>query len=147
MILLDLFLGFCLGVFIGRWQRRRCRDRSPVRLLFFTHGRQVDYMKLKVTQTLPLSIKPVDAKGNPATVDGAPQWSVSDPTLATITPAADGLSAVLVPLGPLGSLAVQVSADGDLGEGVKTIVGTAAVDLIGGDAVSVEIVAGTPIDS
>lgn len=104
-------------------------------------------MKLKVTQSLPLSIKPVDAKGNAATVDGAPAWSVSDATLASINPADDGLSAVLVPLGPIGSFSVQVSADGDLGEGTKTIVGTLAVDLIGGDAVSVEIVAGAPIDT
>lgn len=106
---------------------------------------EISYMQLKVTNKLPLSLKLVDKFGNPAPVDGAPVWSLTNPALGTLNVAADGMSAELVPAGPLGSFSVQVSADADLGEGVKTIFGELPIDLIGGDAVSVVIEAGTPV--
>lgn len=107
--------------------------------------RKVTQMTLKVTQTLPVSLKIVDSKGNPALVDGAPTWSVSDPTLAAVAPSPDGMSAVITPLGPMGSFTVQAACDADLGPGVTSIIGTLDIDLAGGDAVAVTIVAGTPV--
>lgn len=107
---------------------------------------EITKMQMKVTQTLPLSIKPVDAFGNAAVVDGAPVWSLSDPALGALAVAADGLSAVFTPAGALGSLQVVVSADADLGAGVKTIIGQLPVDLLAGDAVAVQVAAGAPID-
>src|SRR6267142_6349149 len=55
----------------------------------------IKMLQLTDVQKCTLSIAPVDAKGNPAPVDGAPSWSVSDPALLDLTPAADGLSAVV----------------------------------------------------
>src|SRR6266478_125156 len=81
----------------------------------------IKMLQLTDTQKCTLSIAPVDAKGNPAPVDGAPSWSVSDPALLDVAPAADGLSAVVTAKGPLGAGQVNVQADADLGAGVVTI--------------------------
>jgi len=56
--------------------------------------------------------KELDQAGNVISVapDAPPVWTVSDATLATITPAADGMSATILPVGPLGAFKVQVSA-------------------------------------
>lgn len=43
---------------------------------------------LSATQKTRLSIAPVDRRGNPASVDGVPTWSTSDPNLLSVTPAA-----------------------------------------------------------
>ena len=102
-------------------------------------------MQLKVTSKLPMSLQLVDKFGNVAIVDGAPVWVLTNPALGSLVVAADGLSAELTPTGPLGSFAVQVAADADLGEGIKTISGELPIELLSGDAVTVQIVAGTPI--
>lgn len=104
-------------------------------------------MNVKVTQKLPLSITISDAKGNAAQVDGVPAWSLTDPALGDLTVAADGMSAELAPKGPTGSCQVQVSADADLGAGVVSILGGLDVDFLPGDAVSISIAAGTPVDA
>ena len=95
------------------------------------------------TQKVTFSIQPVDAKGAPAKVDGAPVWTVTDPTVGVITPAADGLSAEFV-AGLPGVCQVAVSADADLGEGIVTIQSTADVQVEGGQAVSLPVTAGVP---
>lgn len=97
-------------------------------------------------QKATLKIAPVGAKGNPAPVDGVPAWSVADPTILTITPAADGLSADVASVGPLGASQVNVSADADLGAGVTTIAGTLDVTVAASQAVSLNISAGTPVN-
>ena len=84
-----------------------------------------------------MSILISDKAGNVAPVDGAPLWTVSDESLATIVAEADGLSASVTPTGKLGLCTVQVSADADLSGEVKTILGNLELELIGGDAVSV----------
>lgn len=99
---------------------------------------------LRNDQMLPVSIQPVDAWGNPAKIDGIPAWSVSDVGLANVASAGDGLSAVVTTVGPLGVVQVQVSADADLGAGVRTITGTLDIQIESGEAVSLSIVPGTP---
>jgi hypothetical protein len=97
-------------------------------------------------QKVTLSIQPVDAVGNPARVDGVPAWSCSDETVVTIDVAGDGLSCVATSVGPLGTAQVNVTADADLGDGVKSIAGTLDVEVMASEAVSLTIVAGTPED-
>ena len=97
-------------------------------------------------QEATLSVSFVDKAGNPAPVEGAPAWAVSDANLLTITPAADGMSAVVSANGPLGTGQVSVSADADLGEGVATIAGTLDIDVLASQAVSIAITAGAPTD-
>ena len=95
-------------------------------------------------QKAVLSVSPKSAAGNPAPVENV-EWKVSDPTIATITPdPANPLSAVLTTTGALGSCQVSVSADADLGEGVKTIAGTLDVEVRASEAVSLDIGAGAP---
>lgn len=101
---------------------------------------------LKITQKAELSVSIKDRAGNPAQVDGAPVWSLTDPSLGDLVAAADGLSATLTPKGPLGSCEIQVNADADLGEGVKTILGSLPVDFVAGDAETIEIALGAVSD-
>lgn len=95
-------------------------------------------------QSCHLTIQPVDAKGNPAPVDGVPQWSVSDPTILSLTVAADGMSADVSAIGPLGVCQVNVTADADLGAGVVTIAGTLDTQVNSSQATGLNISAGTP---
>ena len=97
-------------------------------------------------QQVALSVSFLSKAGNPAKVDGAPVWSVSDPAVLTVTPAEDGLSALVATVGPLGTAQVSVQADADLGEGVTPIVGTLDVEVVASAAVSIAIAAGAPED-
>jgi hypothetical protein len=97
-------------------------------------------VKFKVTDgPKHLSVAFKDAKGNPAVVDGVPLWGTSDPAIGTLTPSTDGLSAEWE-LGPAPVVGqINVAADADLGSGVTQITGTLDVELIAGDATTVEI--------
>lgn len=94
-------------------------------------------MKLPLDMQFTVSVEPQDSAGNPAPVDGVPAWSASG-DLVTVTPATDGMSAVVRPnaAGAVGSVQVSVTADADLGEGIETITGVLDVDVVGGKAVS-----------
>jgi len=119
---------------------------NAVGILFYNeNNEEIKNMFLKVNQTLPLSISIKDKFGNDAKVDGAPSWALSDPSLGALTVAADGLSASLAPAGAVGAFKVQVSADADLGEGVKSILGELDVELLAGDAEVLSISAGEPV--
>jgi len=86
----------------------------------------------------------VDAKENPASVEGVPVWAVSDASILTVAAAADGVSAVITAIGPLGPSQVSVTADADLGEGVVPVVGVLDVIVAASQAVSAAISAGAP---
>lgn len=98
------------------------------------------------SQQATATITPVDKKGQPASVDGVPVWASSDETIITVTPAADGMSAVVAAVGPLGTAKVSVSGDADLGPGVTPIFGTLDVTITQGQAVGFNIVLGTPTE-
>lgn len=74
-----------------------------------------------------LSIAPKDAKGFPAVVLSA-VWAVSDPTILSITAAADGLSAVLTAVAP-GTAQASVQADGLTARLDVTVTGSGATML------------------
>jgi hypothetical protein len=97
---------------------------------------------MTVDNTATLRIAQIqDDKGNPAQIDGLPAWSVSDTTIATLTPAADGMSAELVPVGPALPVQVSVTVDADLGAGVTPLNGFANADLTAGQAAVINITA------
>lgn len=108
--------------------------------------RKVLFMNLKVSQKLPVSIEIKDKFGNPASVDGAPTWSLTDPSKGSLAASDDGMSAIFTPAGQVGEVMIQVSADADLGEGVKAIIGELPVTLVAGEAVSVSVSSGEPSD-
>lgn len=99
---------------------------------------------LNDVQKSELSIQPVSAAGNPARVDGVPQWRSSDDTVLVVTAAEDGLSAVITTTGKLGTAQVSVTADADLGEGVKPISGVLDVEVQASEAVGLTIAAAAP---
>ncbi len=95
-------------------------------------------------QKCHLSIQPLTAAGNPAKVDGAPVWEASDPSILSLAVADDGLSADIATDGPLGTCQIKVTADADLGQGVRSITGVLDVEVIAAEAASLSVVARTP---
>lgn len=96
-------------------------------------------------QKVQLSIQPVTAAGNPAKLDGVPAWSVSDANVLSLEVAADGLSAWATAVGNVGTSQVSVSADADLGEGVREITAVLDVEVKAAEAVALTIAAGAPV--
>ncbi len=86
-------------------------------------------------KTASATIAYVDAKGNPAKVDGAPQWSSSDEGVFTVAQDADGFAATITPIG-LGTAQVRVTADADVGSGVQEIITLGDVEVVAGTAVA-----------
>jgi hypothetical protein len=97
---------------------------------------------IKDRQQFTVGIAPKSKAGNPAPVQGIPAWSSSDETVLLVTPAEDGMSAVVKAVGPTGAASVKVSADADLGEGVKTIEGILNVGVEAGEAADFGFVVG-----
>lgn len=97
-------------------------------------------------QKVTLAIAPKSAAGNPAQVDGAPLWTLSDESILTLTVAEDGLSAEAVTTGKVGTTQVNVQADADLGEGKRAITGVLEIEVKASEAVTLDISAGTPTD-
>lgn len=95
-------------------------------------------------QKCVLSLRPETLAGNPVPIDGVPAWSMSNPAVLSLHVAADGLSAVVETLGPLGQCQVSAQADADIGEGVVTIAAILDVDVIASQAAVLNIAAGAP---
>lgn len=97
------------------------------------------------TQQFTASVSAVDARGNPATLDGPVVWEISDAALLTLNVSEDGVATVLA-AGPLGSGQLKVTADADLGAGIKTLTGILDVTVVGGEAVSLTVVPSVPVE-
>lgn len=95
------------------------------------------------------TIQPVDAKGNPAQIDGLPAWSSSSPAIAAVNAlSADGtgtFSAEIIPGDQLGTCQINVSADADIGSGITNISGVLDVQVAGGQAVGFTITTAPPV--
>jgi len=120
---------------------------EAVKIHLFIDGREVDMAEtliLKDSQKVSASVEFKTAAGNPAVVEGAPVWASSNAAIVEVVASEDGLSAVARAVGPIGSSQISVSADADLGEGVKPIVGTQDIEVVAGEAVTVGITVGTP---
>jgi hypothetical protein len=88
-----------------------------------------------------VSLNPVTAAGNPAQVDGTPAWSVVSGD-ATIEPSTDGLSCYLIS-GAVGNSQITVTADADLGEGVREITDTVDLAVVSAEASQLGLSVGT----
>ena len=98
---------------------------------------------ITASQFFTAAVAAVDARGNPATLDGPPTWVVSDPALLALTVEADG-SARVAAVGPTGNAQLTVSADADLGEGTRTLSGLLDVTVAPGEAVALTITPSVP---
>jgi len=101
-------------------------------------------MNLTNSQQILLTLAPKDRRGETAPVDGIPTWASSDETLLAVLPAADGMSALVKAVGPLGDGRVTATADADLGDGVVPITGAADFTVTPGQATVLELAAGSP---
>lgn len=127
--------------------RRRRRKRKVIRTMtylvkgisFTAKGNNMALV-LKDTDvpgTLTATISFTNAKGKPATVDGAPTWTASDPTIIdSLTPAADGLSCDIHVTDTIGVSQLTVNADVDLGSGVNNKDFVDTISVIASEATS-----------
>lgn len=95
------------------------------------------------TQKCSLAVEPRNSKGNLAPIDGVPQWSSSNPAVAAIEPAADGLTAV-VRAGATGTSQISATADADMGTGIRNISAVLDVEVRASEAVTLGITTGPP---
>lgn len=97
-------------------------------------------------QQVSLTVKPVNKAGNEAPVEGV-EWSSSDTSVIEVVADAENpLSAVVKTTGKIGNAQVKFACDARIGEGVSPLLSTLDVQVIPGEAVNVEINAGTPTD-
>lgn len=101
--------------------------------------------QLKTNQQVALSLAFTTDAGQPAPrVDGVPKWSSSDEAIVTVVPAADGLTATAVAQA-IGTAVISVTADADLGAGVREITDTEDFEILADDeAAVVTINVGSP---
>lgn len=111
------------------------------------HGptRDTPMIQLTDTQQVAVSVSAVDKKGAPASVQSVAFSSSDSSVAAVVADTADQSKAVVV-AGLPGTAQIQVSADADLGDGVSLISGTLDVTVVGGQAVSLSVSAGTPVE-
>lgn len=81
------------------------------------------------------------ASGKPARVDGAPVWENSNPLAGDLFVEDGGLSAKLTYL-DAGTGQIKLTADADLGEGVRPIIGLLDYECLAGEATVVLLEAG-----
>lgn len=105
-----------------------------------------DRIVLKEGQHLDARILGFKTKhGKPAKVDGAPVWSSTTSDVIEIDQDADGMSATIHAVGE-GEAVLQITADADLGEGVKPLVAQRNIQVLPGDAVDVQLEFDAPVD-
>lgn len=97
-------------------------------------------------QHVATTLETDDAAGNPiadAVFTIPPGWQSSDPTVVTVTPAADGLSADIVTTGKLGQ--AQITVTGTSVDG-RTITGIGDVSVVTSGPATFRLNFGTPVD-
>jgi hypothetical protein len=107
--------------------------------------KETHVMPIEVTLTTEekcrLAITPMTAGGQPATVDGAAQWSVE----GTCTVESIDATSAWVLAGAMGDSTVTVGVDADLGAGVIPIGDTALIHVENPQAASVGLAADEPV--
>lgn len=101
-------------------------------------------VSLRNDMKLPVSLAPADKFGNPAPVEGV-TFESSDTSLATVNVSPDGLSAEVVPVGPVGTLQLKVTADPKIGPEVGVLTGLLDIEILAGEAVTLTINPGAPV--
>ena len=104
-------------------------------------------VEMSEEQVVSAEVKPVTAKGNPATVDGEVAWSVSDATVVTLeVDPSDSKKAKFTALAGEGVRPCDVTAefDADLGDGVRTITAIGQIVVKDAEAQTAEVVFGQP---
>lgn len=101
----------------------------------------VTNMLIKAGNKLKLEIRPTDAFGNPARVEGQPVWTLNDPSLGSLDVSVSGTEVIFSSIGKVGQVVIDVAADADLSEGIRNIGGSLTVDIEAGEAVDLGVFA------
>lgn len=109
---------------------------------FYVGDKVARRIKVKDTEKVTLTIELDDAKGFPTggAFDQPPVWSIDDNTIATLAPAADGMSCDVLGAKP-GNCNVSVAG---VAAGTS-YTGTLAIPVTAGDAAQIKVVAGAPV--
>jgi hypothetical protein len=92
---------------------------------------------LPVDHTVQMQVAYTDAMGNPATIDGEVTWESSDASLAIVNAdPSDTTICRVTPVGSLGQVQVTATCDADLGSGVRELITTCDIEIVGGEAVT-----------
>jgi hypothetical protein len=94
-------------------------------------------------QKVTVTLVPTTEAGNPATLDGAPVWTVTEGD-ATIEVSEDGLSCVLISGEADVNSKIEVVADADLGEGVVNLVDVIDLAVVSAQASALGLNVGEP---
>jgi hypothetical protein len=103
-----------------------------------------DAVQLRAQQNVDVTISSTtDAQGRPAHLDGVPAWESSDPSVATVTGAEDGMSANIRSADTTGAATITATA----AEGAGTVVGVLSVIVAEGDVTVIDFTVGEPVDN
>jgi len=142
--------GLALCVFVFLCLRAQVFPADPLPEFFLGFGigaatiQGADLMaRITTEQRVLLTINPLTEAGNPAEIDGAVLFESSAPNVVSID-VVDDRSAWAVSTGAIGAAQITASFDADLGEGVRTVTLSGALEVVGAEAVTGELVFGTP---
>jgi hypothetical protein len=154
MGIIYFLLGSILTVLIFVWwSRHHNKEKAKLELTISTNNLKIKgnikMLSLKQNQKVSYELTPIDEQGNPAPVEaGTCQVTSSAPNVfrVEIDPTNELKGEIFS--GELGTGQLDYSADADLGNGVVTIAGFSAVEVIpaGAQAVGFGITFGTPVD-
>ncbi len=121
---------------------------TPAHKGHYHRGELLMAFSMTDSQQVDVTIKPVDKKGQPAPLDGVPEWSTDNTDVLSLKPSADGLTCTVIAVGPLTApdtpARVTVKADADMGSGTTPIIGTLDITITGGAATTITLTPGTP---
>lgn len=98
--------------------------------------------RITTEEQVTVTVAPKTAAGRDARIDGVVEWTSSDLTVATVESTGQ-LSAVVRSVGP-GVAQIMAVFDADLGEGVRPVEMSGALEVVEAEAVRGEIIFGTP---
>lgn len=104
----------------------------------------VPQMKVLISdeEKITLTMNPKTRSGRPANVQN-PSWTSADPSIVTVEPTADGKSCALVSQS-VGTTTIHVSADADLGDGVRALETDFDFEVAAAEASDLGLTAGEP---
>lgn len=101
---------------------------------------------MKTGQFVDIELEFTDDKNKVVQPDGPPQWVTDDSDRLSLTPSEDGMKCRVASVGMAGSATVQMTADGEFGPGVSTIVGTESFSIVARPATAVKLKVSEPQD-
>lgn len=114
-----------------------------VRAAFYYGGLYHMSLTLTDSQSDVVVAAGADVKGRPAPIF-TPVWTISDPTIASITPSTDGMSCTVVGLKP-GTVTLTFTAEPSQGA-TTPLTASLPITIEASPAVSVTLTPGTPVN-